>query len=153
MYCPCISAVVADRPLSPATRHRLGRLLPHQLADRTQAPPETYSYVLYSYETMENYPIFRWAMLHFEVDSYALLTRLPVILRPPWLACLRHAASVHPEPGSNSQKNFDAVKIFAVRYRMVSGKKMTNIKNSTQGRDSYHFLTEELCFFSNMLLQ
>jgi hypothetical protein len=39
MYCPCLSAVVADRPLSPATRHRLGKPLPHQLADRTQAPP------------------------------------------------------------------------------------------------------------------
>ena len=29
------SPIVADRPLSPATRHRLGRPLPHQLADRT----------------------------------------------------------------------------------------------------------------------
>ncbi len=31
------SAIVADRPLSPATRRRLGGLLPRQLADRTQA--------------------------------------------------------------------------------------------------------------------
>ena len=31
------SPIVADRPLRPATRCRLGRPLPHQLADRTQA--------------------------------------------------------------------------------------------------------------------
>ena len=29
--------------------------------------------------TMENYPSFRRAMFHLEVDSYALLTRLPVV--------------------------------------------------------------------------
>ena len=39
MYCPCLSAVVADRPLSPATRHRLGRPLPHQLANSARAHP------------------------------------------------------------------------------------------------------------------
>ena len=78
MYCPCLSAVVAVQPLSPATRHRLGGLLSHQLADRTQAPLSAGREALYSYETMENYPAFRQAMLHPEVDSYALLTRLPV---------------------------------------------------------------------------
>ncbi len=31
---------MADHPLRPATDHRLGRPLPHQLANRTQAPPE-----------------------------------------------------------------------------------------------------------------
>ena len=30
---------MTDRPLRPATDHRLGRPLPHQLANRTQAPP------------------------------------------------------------------------------------------------------------------
>ena len=33
---------------------------------------------------------------------YALRTRPPVPLLAPWLACIRPAASVHPEPGSNS---------------------------------------------------
>src|SRR5574338_1163512 len=38
----------------------------------------------------------------------ALLTRSPlrVLLLPVRLACIRHAASVHPEPGSNSPQNF-----------------------------------------------
>ena len=36
--------------------------------------------------------------------SYVLRTRSPlgVLLHPVRLACIRHAASVHPEPGSNS---------------------------------------------------
>ena len=44
-------------------------------------------------------------MSNFKVDPHALLDRppLPVLLQIVRLACLRHAASVHPEPGSNSQ--------------------------------------------------
>ena len=36
--------------------------------------------------------------------SYVLRTRSPLstLLYPVRLACIRHAASVHPEPGSNS---------------------------------------------------
>jgi hypothetical protein len=34
--------------------------------------------MLYSCETMEYYPSFRTAMFHPEVDTYALLTRLPL---------------------------------------------------------------------------
>ncbi|RYQ97498.1 hypothetical protein Ahy_B08g093548 [Arachis hypogaea] len=30
---------MADHPLGPATNHRLDKLLPHQLANQTQAPP------------------------------------------------------------------------------------------------------------------
>ncbi|KAG6508226.1 hypothetical protein ZIOFF_033598 [Zingiber officinale] len=30
---------VADHPLGPSTDHRLGKLLPHQLANQTRAPP------------------------------------------------------------------------------------------------------------------
>ena len=45
--------------------------------------------------------------------THALLTRPPLSFKEsklPFgfvrLACVKHAASVHPEPGSNSQKNF-----------------------------------------------
>src|SRR6476620_3573764 len=37
---PCLSPSVADHPLRPATDRRIGRPLPHQLANRTQAPPQ-----------------------------------------------------------------------------------------------------------------
>ena len=35
-----LSPSLADHPLRPATDRRLGEPLPHQLANRTQAPPE-----------------------------------------------------------------------------------------------------------------
>ncbi|TSC54124.1 MAG: hypothetical protein LiPW16_151 [Microgenomates group bacterium LiPW_16] len=97
---------MADRPLSPATRHRLGRPLPYQQADRTQAHSSARSYSLSSCELIQDYLVFRRAILDQRVDSYALLTRPPLsgLRRTDRLACLRHAASVHPEPGSNSQK-------------------------------------------------
>ena len=72
-----LSYIVADHPLRPATRHRLGRLLPHQQADRTQAHLQAVSYDLCSYEIMQDCPAFRRVILHSEVDSHALLTRLP----------------------------------------------------------------------------
>ena len=37
---PCLSPSVAGRPLRPATDRRLGRPLPHQQANRTQATPK-----------------------------------------------------------------------------------------------------------------
>ena len=37
---PCLSSSVTGRPLRPATRHRLGGPLPHQLADRPRAHQE-----------------------------------------------------------------------------------------------------------------
>ena len=40
MFGQCLSPNVGDRALTPPTRHSLGELLPHQLADRTQAAPE-----------------------------------------------------------------------------------------------------------------
>jgi len=68
--------------------------------------------------TIGNYPTFRLAMPVFRVCTYVLLTRLPLsqILRfmTVWLACLIHAASAHPEPGSNSQ-NKSSRKIYGFR--------------------------------------
>jgi hypothetical protein len=60
---------VAGRPLRPATDHRLGRPLPHQLANRTQAPPSASlatlsSPELPSGERMRNYPAFPRATPH-----------------------------------------------------------------------------------------
>ena len=37
---PCFSASVGGHPLRSPTRRRLGKLLPYQLADGTQAPPK-----------------------------------------------------------------------------------------------------------------
>ena len=55
---------------------------------------------------MENYPVFRRAMLRFRVCTHVLLSRSPVALAGPLdLHAGIHVTSVHPELGSNSQIN------------------------------------------------
>ena len=49
---PCLSSSVAGRPLRPATRHRLGKPLPHQLADRPRAHPEASAFTNFSPEVI-----------------------------------------------------------------------------------------------------
>ncbi len=102
----CLSPSEAGHALTPATDQSLGGPLPHQLADTEQADPKAIN--LYSVEHIVYYPGFLQIIHDFRENSYALLTRLP-----SWycyhlrLACLRHAASVHPEPGANSRKVLD----------------------------------------------
>ncbi|PIR58785.1 MAG: hypothetical protein COU69_03675 [Candidatus Pacebacteria bacterium CG10_big_fil_rev_8_21_14_0_10_56_10] len=65
---------------------------------------------------MRYYSHFRRAIPHYWVGSYVLLTRSPLSTLQAGLlvrlACLRHTASVHPEPGSNSQKKFTRPELF-----------------------------------------
>jgi hypothetical protein len=96
---------VADRPLRPATDRRLGELLPHQLANRAWTHPLALLPQLCSLLSLcgivgDFSPIF----LTLGQVIHVLLTRLPLPLLPESvrLACVRHAASVYPEPGSNS---------------------------------------------------
>ena len=113
---PCLSPNVAVHPLRPAMDRRLGRPLPCQLANPTRVhliPPEFFTpdhAVLCAYAVLATisgcYPPCIRQVTH------ALLTRPPLetdqICRsfkekfPVRLACVKHAASVHPEPGSNS---------------------------------------------------
>ena len=75
MYGPCLSTIGGGQPLSSPKRRSLGKPLPYQLADITQAAPEAIN--LYSYETIGNYLTFRLVMPDFRVRSYVLLPRLP----------------------------------------------------------------------------
>ena len=108
---------MAVHPLRPATDRRLGRPLPHQPANRTQAhPPAIACKQRPSFKSVPCGTDFVSGIsTPFGVLSpaggqvaYALLTRSPLgFCRnkiPVRLACVRHAASVHHEPGSNSQK-------------------------------------------------
>jgi hypothetical protein len=57
---------------------------------------------------MRYYPRFPGVIPHSKVGSHVLLTRTPLYSRscprfPVRLACVRHAASVDSEPGSNSR--------------------------------------------------
>ena len=107
---------MADHPLRPATDRSLGEPLPHQLANRTRAPLGAAAF--------KNRPPFlagtEGPASSCGISSgfpklfpsprqvtHVLLTRSPLYSRPEGhfrarLACIRHAASVHSEPGSNS---------------------------------------------------
>ena len=102
---------MGDHPLRSPTRHRLGAPLPHQLADGPQAPPKVnFSFtvkLLNLYSTCGISKPFGLLSHASGQVTNVLLTRSPLIglLPSVRLACIRHAASVHPEPGSNSPHN------------------------------------------------
>ena len=80
---------MADRPLRPATDRRLGAPLPHQLANRPQAPPPARLSSLSSPERIRriscgiSHP-FEWLFPTAGQITYVLLTRPPLTdLWPP----------------------------------------------------------------------
>ena len=94
---------MADHPLRPANDRSLGRQLPHQLANRTQAPRQAVLQPLAHRRhavlapVSQGYPPPNDKSLRVTHPS-ATDTEMPVRL-----ACVKHAASVRSEPGSNSQ--------------------------------------------------
>ncbi len=97
---------------------RLGGPLPHQLANAPQVHPCAEPFSSFNTESMPSLSLsgisFRFRKFsrsHGQVP-YVLLTRSPLESRRTLvrLACIRHAASVHPEPGSNSP--FDSTLFF-----------------------------------------
>ena len=101
---------MAGRPLRPATDRRLGRPLPYQLANPTSAHPSTQGLAIpcfppkgvcgisQSFDWL--FPIIGQIPKHCSpVRRSSARIATPVTAR---LACVRHAASVQSEPGSNS---------------------------------------------------
>ncbi len=101
---------MADHPLRPATHHNLGRPLPYQLANRTQAhlqAPYGFNHGrICPMASCGIRPPFGGLFLTRREITHVLLTRSPLVPELPperaRLACVRHAANVHSEPGSNS---------------------------------------------------
>ena len=111
---------MAVRPLSPATDRRLGEPLPHQLSNRTRAHLQ--ADCSFDLRTMRRCGLMRY--YHPFPGAIPLLKagcsrvthpsatkntgHLPEGFSPAFsvrLACVRRAASVRPEPGSNSLLN------------------------------------------------
>jgi hypothetical protein len=101
---------VADHPLRPATDRRLGEPLPHQLANPTSATPaargpyESPAFLLRAYAVLIRLsPSYPPLQDMFRCITHPFATRRQgcprVTVR---LACVKHAASVQSEPGSNS---------------------------------------------------
>ena len=105
---------MAVHPLRPATDRRLGGPLPRQLANQTRTHP--IPLINLTSESCDSKvscgfnPGFPRLFLCIGQIVHALLTRPPLsIFRKTYfvrLACVRHAASVRPEPGSNSRLIF-----------------------------------------------
>ena len=107
---------MADHPLRSATDRRLGGPLPHQLPNQTRVhliPPEflpLYHAVLWSYAVLAAIsncypPVWgrlptRYSPVRHSVTKDFIRRICPKCFVR--LACVKHAASVHPEPGSNS---------------------------------------------------
>ena len=101
---------MAVHPLRPATRRYFGGPLPRQLVDRIRAPPPAhYCFNLSAYGVLAEVSLCCPPLM----DSFSYITHpsaamknLPVSPLSNFtaqLACVTHAASVYPEPGSNSQ--------------------------------------------------
>ena len=105
---------MAVHPLRPATYHRLGGPLPHQLANRTQGSPAAFLFIrldmspsdfIRFYQSFPSViPDCRASSLRVTHPS-AMVTMVQAPL-PHRLACVKHSVSVHPEPGSNSSFNY-----------------------------------------------
>ena len=115
---PCLSPNVAGHPLRSATDRRLGGLLSHQLANQTRVhliPPEFFTpchatscayavlpAVSSCYPPVQGRLPTRYSPVRHSVTKiFIRRIKSKCFVR---LACVKHAASVHPEPGSNSHK-------------------------------------------------
>ena len=98
---------MGDQPLSSPSHRRLGEPLPHQLANGTQPHPHPINLYYPTDAGQVAYAVLIRLSAGYPPDVGRLATRYaPVrhydIAATVRLACIRPAASVHPEPGSNS---------------------------------------------------
>ena len=101
---------MAGRPLRPATDRRLGGPLPRQLANRTSAAPPAQGLAIPCFHPQVSCGISCPFGQLSPTRGHVPMHYSPVRHSPPGassraavrLACVRHAASVQSEPGSNS---------------------------------------------------
>ena len=98
---------MAVSPLRPATDHSLGEPLPHQLANRPRTPLQAHCCFALSglCGIVAGFPaVFptKRCMIHVLLTRTPLYSGCPFLVR---LACVKRAASVDSEPGSNSRLN------------------------------------------------
>ena len=106
---------MAGHPLRSATDRRFGGPLPRQLPNQTRVhpiPPELftpYHAVLCAYAALAVIshcysPVWGRLPTRYSPVRHSLWPKSPLVR----LACVKHAASVHPEPGSNSRWKSDS---------------------------------------------
>ncbi len=122
---PCLSASVGDRPLRSPTHRRLGGPSPRLLSNGTHArhpaplgfrpkgmPPRGRTAYHPAFP-----PAVRLGMVGcIRVAHPSATLAAPERTAPVRLACIRPAASVHPEPGSNSSLYYCLFFFFSVSW-------------------------------------
>ena len=122
---------MAVHPLRPATDRRFGGPLPRQLANQTRTHPVPMNLFTQCHAAPCAYAVLPAVSSCYSPVRGRLSTRYSPVrhygdihpkisITTVRLACVRHAASVHPEPGSNShvKKNIStssSCKTFAFR--------------------------------------
>ncbi len=108
---PFLSPSLADRPHRPATRHRLGEPLPHQRPDGPHAPPSAHCCFPHASMSVRGIstPFGALFPTNGQVRTCSSAVRHCSPKGAVRLTCVRHAASVDPEPGSNSSTNGEAL--------------------------------------------
>ena len=129
---------MADHPLRPATHRCLGRPLPHQLANGTQAHPRATACIaeaIFDRTDRRSVVLSGISPPFGELSptrgqiTHVLLTRAPLYSGPEGLflvrlACVRHAASVRSEPGSNSPVIINCITVpehSAIQFSKING--------------------------------
>ena len=115
---------MAVHPLRPATDRRHGGPLPRHLANQTRDHLSAHkALVIQGCPQITLCGISSRFQLLSPTErqvSHALLTRSPLKqnrnLASVRLACVRHAASVRPEPGSNSQKVVSKARRLQIKF-------------------------------------
>ena len=132
---------MAVRPLRPATDRSLGGPLPRQLANRTRAPLQAPGLAVPGFDPRSEPRMSCGISTSFPVlfptrrqITHALLTRSPLYSRAEAhfrarLACVRHAASVDSEPGSNSP-----VKLATPPHRQPEGRLHEDATSNRKGK-------------------
>ena len=124
---PCLSTSVGDRPLRSPTHRRLGGPSPRLPSNGTHARPRPpLGFIprrMPSRGTMAYYPAFPPAIRLSGVGCIRVAHPCATLMPPEGdnpvrLACIRPAASVHPEPGSNSSLYYCSYSNFSSESRV-----------------------------------
>ena len=125
---------MADHPLRPATDRRLGRPLPYLLANRTSAAPAAQGPCGSPAFLFRAYAVLAWLSPGYPPpqDTFRCVTH-PFATRHQGcpraavrLACVKHAASVQSEPGSNSSVQILKLDGISVRLPQPSRESQSN---------------------------
>ena len=146
---------MADHPLRPATDRRLGEPLPHQLANPTSATPaargpyESPAFLLRAYAVLIRLsPSYPPLQDMFRCITHPFATRRQgcprVTVR---LACVKHAASVQSEPGSNSSVQSFVCRFLRTRYSLKAISKDKEITTHEHFHNSQSFFTGQASFY------